>query len=133
MASKALVAVGAILIVIVAVFAVYAGLTYPRTVVTIPVSFTVGADSTTVEFEQPILNDKIQVQVTVQNGLAGWRARILQDDEIIWEDSAGQGEQQTYNSGWIQLPSASYNFTFGIVGVESLDAVATVSSKGGFW
>ena len=133
MASKALIAVGAILIVIVAVFAVYAAITYPRTIVSIPVSFTVGADSTRTAFDQPSLNDEVQVQVTVQNGAAGWRAFITQGDETIWQDQAGQGEQQTYNSRWILLPSGSYNFTFGIIGVGSLDAEVTVSSKGGFW
>jgi len=132
MASKTLIAIVAVLVVIIAVFAVYAGITYPRTVVTIPVSFTIGADSKTVGFEQPVLDDKVQVQVSVQNGVALWRAQILNGDQVVWEHGAGQGEQTSYDSGWLALHSGSYNFTFRTLG-ESLDATVTVSSKGGFW
>jgi len=131
--SRAVIALVAIVIILVALFAVYAGITYPRTVVSVPVSFTVGADATRTAFDQPYLDDKVQVQVTIQNGAALWRARILNGTQTIWEHSAGQGEQQSYNSGWLALPSGSYNFTFGLVGAGSLDATATVSSKGGFW
>jgi hypothetical protein len=97
------------------------------------VSFTVGVDSKTTGFNQPFLNDKAQVQVTVQNGAALWRAQIQSGDQIIGEHSAAQGEQQSYSSSWIQLPNGSYNFTFGTIGIGSLDATATVTSKGGFW
>ena len=133
MASKAIIASAAIVVLVVAIFAVYAGVTYPRTVVAIPVSFTIGADSTTVEFEQPVLDDRVQVQVAVENGAAFWRARILNGAQVIWEHSAAQGEQQSYNSGWLSLPSGRYNFTFGTLGIGSLDATVTVTSKGGFW
>jgi hypothetical protein len=126
-------AFAAIVIIIVAAFAVYAGLTYPRTTVNIPVSFTIGVDSKTAAFDQPFLDDKVQVQIAVQNGAALSRAQILSGDQVIWEHSAAQGEQQSYNSGWIQLPSGSYNFTFGTIGIGSLEATATVTSKGGFW
>ena len=131
--SRMVIALVAIVVIIVAFFAVYAGLTYPRTIVTVPVSFTAGVDSTRTTFDQPFLDDKVQVQVTVQSGAALWRARILSGDEVIWEHAAAQGEQQSYNSGWIQLPSGNYNFTFGLIGGDSLDAEATVTSKGGFW
>ncbi len=131
--SRVVIALAVIIIVVVAIFATYAGLTYPRTMVTVPVSFTIGADSTTTGFDQPVFDDKVQVQVTVQNGAAIWRARILTGDQVVWEHAAAQGEQQSYNSGWISLPSGSYNFTFGTVGIGSLDAAVTVTSKGGFW
>jgi hypothetical protein len=75
----------------------------------------------------------VQVQVGVQNGASLWRAQILSGDQVIWEHSAAQGEQQSYNSGWIQLPSGNYNFTFGILGIGSLKAMASITSKGGFW
>ena len=133
MVSKALMATVTIVIVVVAVFAVYAGITYPRTAVSIPISFTIGADSTTVAFDQPYLDDKVQVQVTIENGAALWQAQILSGDQVIWEHAAAQGEQQSYNSGWIQLSSGSYNFMFSTVGIGSLDATVTVTSKGGFW
>src|SRR5450759_1121421 len=126
-------ALTAIVIIIVAAFAVYAGVTYPRTIVNIPVSFTLGVDSKTAAFDQPVLDDKVQVQVGVQNGAALWRAQILSGDQVIWEHSAAQGEQQSYSSGWIQLASWSYNFTFATIGIGSLEATATVTSKGGFW
>ena len=131
--SKSIMSFAAIVVIIVAAFAVYAGVTYPRTTVNIPVSFTIGVDSKTAAFDQPFLDDKAQVQVAVQNGAALWRAQILSGDQVIWEHSAAQGEQQSYNSGWIQLPSGSYNFTFGTIGIGSLEATATVTSKDGFW
>ena len=131
--SKSTVALAAIIIVIVAAFSVYSGFTYPRTTASIPVSLRIGVDSKTIAFGQPLLDDKAQVQVAVQNGAALWRAQILNGSQVIWEHTAAQGEQQIYNSGWIQLPSGIYNFTFGMIGVGSLDATALVNSKGGFW
>jgi hypothetical protein len=92
-----------------------------------------GADSETTAFDQPFLNNAVQVQVTVQSGAALWRARIISGEQVIWEHTAAQGEQQSYNSDWIELPSGSYNFTFGTIGIGSLNALATVTSKGGFW
>ena len=88
---------------------------------------------TNTAFNQPALDNMVQVQVSVQTGVALWRARILSGDEVVWEHAAGLGEQQSYSSGWISLPSGDYNFTFGLIGAGSLDATATVSSKGGFW
>ncbi len=131
--SKSAIPAAIIIIIIVVAFAVYAGVTYPRTSVNTQESFTIGIDSKTTMFDQPYLNDKAQVQVTVQNGAALWRAQIRNGDQVIWEHSAAQGEQQSYNSGWIQLPGGSYNFTFGTIGIGSLDATALVTSKGGFW
>ena len=131
--SKSIMALVAIVIIIVAAFAIYAGVTYPRTTANIPMSFTIGADSKTAAFDQPFLDEKVQIQVGVQNGAALWRAQILSGDQVIWEHSAAQGEQQSYNSGWIQLPSGNYNFTFGILGIGSLEATASITSKGGLW
>ena len=130
--KKSVIVLAAILIIIMAV-AIHAAVTYPRTTANIPVSFTIGVDSKTIAFDQPFLDDKAQVQVSVQNGAALWRAQILSGDQVIWEHTAAQSEQQSYSSGWIQLPSGSYNFTFGIIGIGSLDATATITSKGGFW
>ena len=130
---KAVMSIATIVIVVVAAFAIYAGVTYPETVVRTQASFTAGVDSKTITFNQPLLDDKAQVQVTIQNGAALWRAQIRNGDQLIWEHAAAQGEQQSYDSGWIQLPSGYYNFTFGTIGIGSLDATATLSSKGGFW
>jgi hypothetical protein len=131
--SKTLTAVAAIIIVLAAAFTIYSGATYPRTIVNIPVSFTIGADVATGEFDQSVLNDQIQLQVAVQNGAALWHAQILSGNQVVWEHRAALGEQQSYSSGWIQLSSGSYNFTFGTIGIGSLDATFSVSSKGGFW
>ena len=130
---KVAIALGAIVVILVAAFAIYAGVTYPSTVVNTQVSFTVGADTKTTAFTQSFLDNKVQVQVAIQNGAALWRAQIRSGDQVLWEHSAAQGGQQTYGSGWIQLPSGNYNFTFGTIGVGSLQATATVTSKGGFW
>lgn len=92
--SKTLIAIAAIVIIVVAVFVVYAGVTYPKTVVSVPLSFTIGADSTSTAFDQPYLDDKVRVQVTIQNGEAVWRARIFSGDQLIWEHRAAQGEKQ---------------------------------------
>jgi hypothetical protein len=131
--SKTLTAVAAIIIVLAAAFTIYSGATYHRTIVNIPVSFTIGADVATGEFDQSVLNDQIQLQVAVQNGAALWHAQILSGNQVVWEHRAALGEQQSYSSGWIQLSSGSYNFTFGTIGIGSLDATFSVSSKGGFW
>jgi len=128
-----LIAILAIVIIVLAAFFIYEGVTYPRVTANTQVSFTVGADKRTIAFEQPFIDDKAQVQVTIQTGAALWQAQISNGDQVIWEHSAAQGEQQSYNSGWISLPSGNYNFTFGTIGIGSLDATATITSKGGFW
>jgi hypothetical protein len=46
-------------------------------------------------FNQQFLNDKVKVQVAVENGAALWRARILNGSEVVWEHSAAQGGQQS--------------------------------------
>lgn len=125
--------IGVVLIVILIAAGAYLGITYPKTAATIPVSFSAGVDSKTVYFEQMYLNDKVEVQITVQSGAALWQAQILSGEEVVWTHSAAQGDQQSYNSGWILLPSGNYNFTFGTIGVGSLDATATVTAKGGVW
>ncbi len=131
--SKGLGAALIIVIVLVAGFSIYASFTYPRAVVSYPVSFTVGADAVRQQFEVPMWNDKVQVKVAVNSGVSLWNAKILNQSEVIWEHSKGQGEETTYASEWIALPTGSYNFTFGTIGAGSLEAEITVTSKGGFW
>ncbi len=133
MASRAVTVAVAIIIIVIIVFAVYAALTYPRPVLTIPVSFTAGIDQKNAMFDQSSLDRVVQVQVSVQNGAALWRAQILNGSSVIWSHTASLGEQQSYNSGWIPLQSGQYNFAFGVIGGGSLDATVTLSSKGGFW
>lgn len=131
--STAVKVLAALLIVIVAAGAIYAALTYPRVILTIPVSLTVGVDIVNKEFDQSAFSNRVQVQVKVSSGSGLWLARILNGTQVLWEHAASQGEQTNYSSGWIELPSGNYNLTFGTVGFGSLDAQITVSSIGGFW
>ena len=112
---------------------VFAALTYPRNVLGFPVSFMVGAQTERKEFNVPVLHSLVQVQVVVSSGTALWAAKILSQDSELWSHRTAQGGQTTYNSGWMQIASGNYNFTFATVGFGTLDAEITVSSKGGFW
>ncbi len=126
-------AIALVVVIVVAAFAIYAGLTYPRTIVKVPVSFTLETDLTNTQFTQFSLDNKVNMQVSVQSGVALWRARIFSGENVIWEHAAGLGEQQSYDSGWIPLTEGMYNFTFGVIGGGSLQATVTLSAKGGFW
>jgi len=125
----------AIVVVAVVLFAaVFVALTFPRTVVEFPVSFTIGIDREQRQIEIPWLHDKAQVEVAVTDGSSLWRASITNSSgDEVWSHSALQGEQTTYTSGWITMPSAAYNFTFSTIGAGSLDASIKIISKGGIW
>lgn len=125
--------VATIIIIVIATVGIYGALTYPRTVLAFPVSFTIGADVKREQLDVPFLNDWVQVEVTINSGSALWTARILNQEETVWSHAAAQGGQTTYNSGWIQIASGTYNFTFATAGAGSLSAEITVTSKGGFW
>ena len=132
--STLLKALAIVAVAVLLVAAVYAALTFPRTVVDFGVSFTVGFEQEQQGFEVPWLHDKAQVEVAVVNGSSLWRAIITSaNGEEVWSHGALQGEQTTYTSEWIALPNAGYNLTFSTIGVGSLDANIKVSSKGGIW
>jgi hypothetical protein len=122
-----------IVILIIAAVGVFAVWTYPRTVLSFPVSFTIGLQTERKEFNVPALHSLVQIQVVVSSGTALWEAKILREDTELWGHRAAQGEQTTYSSGWMQMASGNYNFTFATVGFGTLDAEIAVSSKGGFW
>ncbi len=125
-------AIAAVAVLIVA--AVFATLTFPRTVVDFHVSFTIGFDREQRQFEIPWLNDRAQVEVEVVNGSSLWRASITSaSGDEVWSHSALQGNQTTYTSQWIALQDSGYNITFSTIGLGSLDAGLKVSSKGGIW
>jgi hypothetical protein len=130
---KILKLVAVIAIIAIATVAIYGALTYPRTVLSLSVSFTVGADVERKQFDVPFLNSWIQVGVAVNSGSALWVARILNQNETLWSHTSAQGEQTAYKSAWMQLSSGTYNFTFATLGVGSLSAEITLTSKGGFW
>jgi hypothetical protein len=127
---KIFIAVAAISIAIVGILA---AITFPREILTFPVSFTIGADVKREQVEVPLLNGQVMVQVIINSGSALWNVRMLDGEVTVWSHSAAQVEQTTYNSGWILIPSGTYNFTFATAGAGSLSAEITVSSKGGFW
>jgi hypothetical protein len=111
--------------------AIYAALTFPRTVTDFQVSF---IDREQREFELPWLHDKVQVAVSVTSGSSLWRASITSAiGEEVWSHGTPQGEQQTYTSEWIALPAGAYNITFSTIGLVSLEAEIRVTSKGGIW
>jgi hypothetical protein len=126
--------VAAAIIIVTAIAFVYVAFTFPKAVIDFNVVFTVGADREMKEFEVSLLHDKVQVEVTVKSGSALWTARIADSKwKEIWSHSAAQGDQTTYRSDWLSLPSARYNFTFGTIGLGGLEANIIVASKGGFW
>ncbi|HIH88920.1 TPA: hypothetical protein HA344_06910 [Candidatus Bathyarchaeota archaeon] len=107
--------------------------TYPRTVLTIPVSLTLGADIVQEDFEIPIMDGAVQVQVIVNSGGALWSADIQRGNSTIFTHRASQGGQTTYTSEWITLGAGTYSFNFATLSFGSLDAQVTVTVKGGFW
>lgn len=131
--TRALMVVVLIIIIGGAGIGLYTFLTYPRSVVNSTVSFTIGADVERREFSVPILHETVQVEVVVNNGNLLWTANILQHGDVLWSHVAHQGEQTTYRSDWVRLPSGDYNFTFATAGIGSLDVEIQVTSKGGFW
>lgn len=123
-------------VIILAIIGAYAFVTYvtsPQTVLSFEESFTFGGVVENKEFEVSFLQSKVQVEVTVVSGSSLWGARILNGDNIIWQHAKAQGDQTTYQSGWISLPSGRYYLAFGALGIGSLDANIKVISKGGFW
>ncbi len=131
--SRGFAAVTVIILLMIVALVVYAVITYPRNTLTIQVSFTIGADVVTKEFNQPFLDNMVQVQVSVQSGASLWSAQLLNQSQVLWEHAARQGEQTSYKSDWIELPMGNYSFTFKTIGVGSLNAQVTITSKGGFW
>ena len=131
--SRGLKIAALIVILIIAAVGVFAVWTYPRTVLSLPVSFTIGLETERREFSVPALHSLVQIQVIVNSGAALWEAKILSQDTELWSHRATQGEQTTYSSGWMQIASGNYNFTFATIGFGAFDAEITVSSKGGFW
>ena len=131
--SSAVKASAVVLIVIVAAVAAFFALTYPRQVLSVPVSFTLGAEVVQQAFEVPVLDGAVQVQVSIENGASIWTASILNGATKVWTHQAAQGEQTTYTSEWLPLSSGSYNFTFATAGAGQLSAHITVNAKGGFW
>ena len=132
--SRVLTVTTVMIIAIIVLVSIYGALTYPRTVVDFPMSFTVGAASQQKQFSVPLYNSKVQVQVSISSGGALWSASITNNKgATVWNHREAQGEQTTYQSPWINLHTGNYNFTFGTVGAGTLNAQITVTAKGGFW
>jgi hypothetical protein len=123
----------AVVAVLVAIGVFLGAFTFPREVLNFNVSFTIGADVKRELLEIPFMNDLVMVEVMINSGSALWNARILNGEEIVWDHSAAQGGQTTYNSEWLEISTGLYNFSFATAGAGSLSAEITVTSKGGFW
>jgi hypothetical protein len=93
--SRVLKATVLIVVIVVAVFGIYAAVTFPKTVVSFPVSFTIGAETKTEKFDVPWLHGSIQVEIKIQSGTALWYAEITSEDKEIWSHPAVQGGQTT--------------------------------------
>lgn len=131
--SRAKVILGITIAIIAVLLVAYFTLTYQRVLVDFSVSFTVGTDVRSAEFEVPILHEYVKVEISVHSGNTLWIAKILNGDEALWSHTATQSGQTTYTSEWIKLPSGHYNFTFATAGIGSLEAEIKLTSKGGFW
>jgi uncharacterized membrane protein len=131
--SKTFEIVALIFVILVVSVGIYVALTSPRTIVSFPVSFTIGADVESKEFDVPMLHSLVQVEVAISTGSALWTASILNHGDTLWTHVTAQGGQTTYKSEWIQIRSGHYNFTFGTAGLGTLAAEIKVTSKGGFW
>ena len=123
------------IIIVVALAAVlgYGAWTYPRTATIIPISFSFGADSKSVEFDLPPLHDEVQVEVSIKSGAALWTSRITSGNVTAWTHSASQGGQTSYQSGWVSVSQGHYKFVFGTIGLGSLTGEVKVMTKGGPW
>jgi hypothetical protein len=133
MVSKSVTALAVVVVVIIVAIGAYAFWTYPRDVVNFPVSFTAGSDVTRQPFTVPMLDNQVQITITVQSGTAIWRASILSDNSTMWTHTTAQGGMTTYSSGWMTLQPGDYNFTFGTLGLGGVNAQVTVMVKGSVW
>ncbi|MCW4031233.1 MAG: hypothetical protein NWE80_02595 [Candidatus Bathyarchaeota archaeon] len=120
-------------VVAVAALVVYAALTYPKTAISFPVSFIIGANLEDRELDISPLHGWAQVEVIVNSGTALWSATIKHQDETVWDHRASQGGQTIYKSSWIELSGGQYNFAFATAGFGELNADVKVTTKGGFW
>ncbi len=127
-------AAAALIIIILVVVVAFSALTYPSTVVSFPVSFTVGAAGQEKVFSVQAWDNAVDIQISISSGGALWSASIVNSKgTTMWTHQTAQGEQTTYDSGWVPISSGNYNFTFGTIGAGSLNAEVTVKAKGGFW
>jgi L-2-hydroxyglutarate oxidase LhgO len=118
---------------VVLIAAGFAAWTYPRDVVTIPVSLTIGADVVQKTFTVPAADNAVQLEVTVSSGGALWSAEIDTGNATVFLYRTAQGGQTTYTSEWIIVGAGDYSIRFATIGVGSLNAQVTVRAKGGFW
>lgn len=108
--------------------------TYPKNILSFPVAFTIGATTEDKEFNVPILDNSIQIQVKVNNGASLWQATILSSNgTTIWSHQKAQSEQTLYSSDYFPINSGDYTLTFKTIGAGSLDAQIDIQAKGGFW
>jgi len=128
--------VSSVIVAIIAIVILVAGFsawTYPRNVVSIPVSFAIGADVATQTFTVPLADNAVQLEVSITSGGALWSAEIDQGNTSVFLYRTAQGGQTTYTSEWIIVGAGDYSIRFAALGAGSLNAQVTVKAKGGFW
>lgn len=131
--SRGVIAGVLIIVVIVASIGIYAIVTYPRTILSFTVSFTIVVDFEREEFDVPFLYSWVQLKIDVLSGTTLWLAGIQSGNTTVLNYGSAPLGQFTYSSDWIRLDSGRYNLTMVAVGFGSLEADVTVTSKGGFW
>jgi hypothetical protein len=119
--------------VLIASLGLYTLFTYPSTAISIPMSFTLGADTKQETFEISVLQSQARIDVVVTTGSTWWTAKILQGDAELWSHSMTQNDQTAFQSDWIILSSGSYNFTYTAASLTALALEVTVTTKGGSW
>jgi hypothetical protein len=122
-----------LLVVVLVVIAGYSALTYPKTDATISVSFGIGAESKTVEFDLPTLHDQAQIEVRITSGTALWNAKLFSGNQTVWTHAASQGVQTAYASEWVNISPGHYKLVFSTIGFGSLVGEVKVTTKGGPW
>jgi L-2-hydroxyglutarate oxidase LhgO len=114
---------------VVLIAAGFAAWTYPRDVVTIPVSLTIGADVVQKTFTVPVADNAVQLEVTVSSGGALWSAEIDTGNATVFLYRTAQGGQTTYTSEWIIVGAGDYSIRFARVGSGKVGYRLTVNSR----
>jgi len=76
---------------------------------------------------------QVRVQASVQSGAALSRASITSGNKTDWTHNTAQTGQTTYTGDRTPIGSGTYNFTFGSIGIESLEDTFKVTMKGDFY
>jgi hypothetical protein len=122
-----------LLVAVLAIVAGYGALTYPKTEAIINISFGIGAESKTAEFDLSMLHDNAKIEVSITSGTALWNAKLISGNQTVWTHAASQGMQTAYASEWVHASPGHYKLVFSTIGFSSLVGEVKVTTKGGPW